>query len=294
MTGTIAAAFVCLVGTDSNPNPLMIMEKMAAKLEASVEARRQYIYKQRVNARLVRTNGQIARAEKREYTATPGPDRTEKTLVSLAGEYHKSKKEMIRYEKPGFEKGGMDIDGGLMDDLIDDLANNKKSRDGIPPSLFPFRAKDLKFFRFTYAGETEVKGRRAFRIAFEPVVKKSDCVNFGGDDDDKEDETCNSRPWKGEALVDAEEYQPVRIFTDLTFKMPWGIKVFLGTNIRQTGFSVSYARVAPDVWFPATYGTEFRLDVLFGYKRVITLAMDSSDFRKTDTKSEITFAPIDK
>ncbi len=294
MTVTLAAAFVCLLGVDQDA--LAIMEKMAAKLEASVDARRQYVYRQRVTAKLVRTNGQIARAEKREYTAAPGPERTEKTLVSLAGEYHKSKKEIIRYDKPGFEKGGMDLDGGLMKGLIDDLANSEKSKDGIPHSVFPFRAKDLPGFRFTYVGETEVKGRKAHRIAFEPVVKRSDCLNFGDDDDanDANDGDCQSRPWKGEVVVDAEEFQPVRIFTDLTFKMPWGVKVFLGTNIRQTGFSVSYTRVAPEVWFPATYGTEFRLDLFFGYKRVITLALDSSDFQRTEAKSEIKFDTAEK
>ena len=289
MTGTLAAAFVCLMGADQDA--LAIMEKMAAKLEASVDARRQYVYKQRVSTRLVRTNGQIARAEKREYTAAPGPERTEKTLVSLAGEYHKSKKEIIRYDKPGFEKGG--IDGVLMEHLIDDLANSKKSRDGIPHSLFPFRTADLRFYKFTYLGEIQVRGRKAHRVGFEPLTRKSSCINIG-DDDDEDEECASSRAWKGEAVVDAEEFQPVRIFTDLTFKMPWGVKVFLGTNIRQTGFSVSYARVAPDVWFPATYGTEFRLDVLFGYKRVITLALDSSDFQRAEAKSEITFAPVDK
>jgi hypothetical protein len=291
MTGLLSAAFLCFSGNDQGPLP--IMEKMAAKIEASVDARRQYVYKQRISAKLVRANGQIARAEKREYTAAPGPERTEKTLVSLQGEYHKSKKEIIRYDQPGFEKGGMDIDGGLMKDLIKDLANSEKSRDGIPHSVFPFRANDLQFFKFTYAGQTEVKGRKAHRIAFEPVNKKSNCLNIG--DEDYDDEDCvGSRPWKGEVVVDAEEFQPVRIFTDLTFKMPWGVKVFLGTNIRQTGFSASYTRVAPDVWFPATYGTEFRLDVLFGYKRVITLALDSSDFQRAEAKSEITFAPVDK
>jgi hypothetical protein len=65
-------------------------------------------------------------------------------------------------------------------------------------------------------------------------------------------------------------------------------------SLRQTGFAVSYARVAPNVWFPATYGTEFRLDVLFGYKRVITLALDSSDFQRTDAKSEIRFQTDEK
>jgi hypothetical protein len=281
----VLAALLMLADTPP-PDANAIMRRMAAALESSLEARRQYVYRQRVRAKLVRANGQTARAERREYTVTPGPQRTEKTLLSLAGEYHKSRKEIIRYDNPGFEKGGMDIDGGVMEFLIDDLVVDKDSRDGIPDNLFPMRAKDLNAYRFTYLGSTEVKGRKAHRVAFEPVSKKTRCPGSDSDDD------CDSRPWKGEAVIDAEEHQPVRIFTDLAFKMPWGVKVFLGTNLRQTGFSISYARVAPNVWFPATYGSEFRLDVLFGYKRVITLALDSSEFQKTEAKSEIRFDAV--
>ncbi len=263
-----------------------IMKRMASTIEASVDARRQYVYKQKVNARLIRTNGQVARAEKREYTATPGPERTEKTLVSLAGEYHKSKKNIIRYDKPGFEKGGMDIDGGLMEGLVDDMVNDKDSRDGIPHSFFPLSSKDLPAYRFTYKKATEVQGRKAHVIAFEPAGRTSGCLHEG--------DGCSDRPWKGEVVVDAEEFQPIRIYSDLDFKMPWGVKVFLGTNLRQTGFSVRYTRIAPNVWFPITYGTEFRLDVLFAYKRVITLALDSSEFQRTEAKSEIQFKTGEK
>ena len=49
---------------------------------------------------------------------------------------------------------------------------------------------------------------------------------------------------------------------------PLLVRVVPGGNIRQTGFAVSYQRVAENVWFPVSYGSEFRLDVLFGYKRV--------------------------
>jgi hypothetical protein len=278
MLSSAALVLLCASG-EATPvaDPSAIVAKMAANVEASQEARRQFVYKQKVNARLVRTNGQVARAEKREYTVAPGPDRTEKTLVSVAGEYHKSKKEIIRYDKPGFEKGGMDIDGGIIEDLIDDLVNDKDSRDGIPHSFFPLATKDLSSYKFTLKPPVEGKSNK-------------------GEDEDGDDDDCPIlyRPWKGEVVVDAEEYQPVRIYSDLTFKMPWGVKVFLGTNLRQTGFAVSYARVAPNVWFPATYGTEFRLDVLFGYKRVITLALDSSDFQRTDAKSEIRFQTDEK
>jgi len=302
MLSAAAVAAIAFLCTAPGDDPSAIVAKMAANVEASLDARRQFVYKQKVNARLVRTNGQVARAEKREYTVAPGPERTEKTLVTLAGEYHKSKKEIIHYDKPGFEKGGMDIDGGIMDDLIDDLVNDKDSRDGIPHSFFPLTTKDLPSYKFTLKPPVEVKGRKAFVVGFEPLPgRKNLCLEAGkrknqDNDDEGDDDDCpiRYRPWKGEVVVDAEEYQPVRVYSDLTFKMPWGVKVFLGTNLRQTGFSVSYNRVAPNVWFPATYGTEFRLDVLFGYKRVITLALDSSDFQRTDAKSEIRFQTEEK
>lgn len=268
------------------PDPVAIMNRMASSVEASVDGRRQYVYKQRVVARLLRTNQHVARQETRIYTAVPGPDKTVKTLVSLAGDYYKTRTEVVHYDTPGFEKGGLDIDGDLMRDLINDLVDDKDSRDGIPHDLFPLRKKDLPAYVFTFKDETEVKGRKAYRIAFEPS-HKSRCLEIGPG----EDECGDSKPWKGEVLVDAEEFQPVRIYTELAFKMPWGVKVFLGTNVRQIGFSVAYSRLAPNVWFPVSYGTEFRLDVLFGYHRVITLALDSSEFVRAEAKSEIKYAP---
>lgn len=263
-----------------------IMARMAENLESGTDARLQYVYRQTVKARLVRTNGQVARSEVREYTALPGRNRTQKKLESLAGEWHKSKKVVVRYTEPGFKSKGMDLDGELMENLIDDLAASQKSRDGIPHAMFPFRADDLPHYQFTYLDQTPVAGRPAHRIAFEPKARKTTCLNIGDDDDDDPD--CRAM-WKGEVLVDAEDVQPVRVTTDTTFKMPRGVKMFLGTDIRQVGFSVNYARVAPGVWFPATYGTEFRLDVLFGYKRVITMSLESKEFRKTDVDSKITY-----
>jgi hypothetical protein len=67
------------------------------------------------------------------------------------------------------------------------------------------------------------------------------------------------------------------------------VRIFLGTNVEQLGFSVSYIRVAPGVWFPLKYGTEFRFSVLFGFKRVVTLALDSSGFLKTEATSVVSF-----
>lgn len=260
-----------------------IMAKVAANVEQASDARKQYVYHQRVHSSLVRASGDVARREKREYSAFPGENRTEKKLVSFSGEYRKGK-QMIAYSDPGHKYKGMDLDGDLISSLTEDLVNDTKSRDGIPHSLFPLSVKDLPSYNFVMMSEAEFKGRRTYIIKFEPQ-KKETCLTVGSEDNNE----CQSQPWKGEVWVDAAEFQPIRIDTHLAFEIPWGVRVFLGTNLRQTGFSVTYVRVAENVWFPATYGTEFRLNVLWGYKRTITLSMESSAFQKTDATSTINY-----
>jgi hypothetical protein len=107
--------------------------------------------------------------------------------------------------------------------------------------------------------------------------------------DTSEAEQTACRPWKGEVWIDAEDYQPVRIDTKLSKGVPWGVRVFLGIDIHQLGFSLTYQRVAGGVWFPATYGTEFRVVVFWGYRRTITMSMENTDFRRTDAQSTVRF-----
>ncbi len=260
-----------------------IMAKVAANVEQATDTRKQYIYHQRIRSSLVRASGDVGRREKREYSAFPGENRTEKKLVSFSGEYRKGK-QMIPYSDPGHKYKGMDLDGDLISSLTEELVNDKKSRDGIPHSLFPLSSKDLPSYNFVLKGEADFKGRHIYQIAFEPRNKET-CVTLGTDDDNE----CEHQPWKGEAWIDAAEFQPVRIETHLAFQIPWGVRVFLGTNLRQTGFAVTYVRVAANVWFPETYGTEFRFNVLWGYKRTVTLSMESSAFQKTDATSKINY-----
>jgi hypothetical protein len=264
----------------ARPNASAIMAQMAANVERGVARRRQFLYHQKVRSSLVRANGRLARREKREYAVFPGEKGTEKKLESLSGEYFKGK-QVIPYTEAKYRSKDLDIDGELIDDLTSDLVADKDSRDGIPHSLFPLRTRDLPAYEFTWRGETEWKGRRVFRIGFEPD-RRGNCISIGGSDE------CQT-PWKGEAWVDAAELQPVRIDTELAVKVPFAIRTFLGTNLHQTGFSITYVRVAPDVWFPATYGTEFKLNVLWGYKRTIALAMESGEFRRTTAETTITY-----
>jgi hypothetical protein len=262
------------------PDAGEVMARVAAGVEAATEARRQYVYRQKVRSSLIRSNGQLSRREHREYSVVPNEKATEKKLVSFTGEYRKGK-EMLLYFQPGFEYKNVDIDGELIDELTDELVNDNESRDGIPHSLFPLRAKDLPAYRFTMKGAEEIQGRRAYRVAFEPT-RRASCM-------DADDDGCKGAAWKGEAWVDAAEFQPVRIQTDLAYKIPWAVRVFLGTDLRQTGFSISYKRVAENVWFPATYGTEFQVKALFFYKRTITLALESSEFQRAEAESHIVY-----
>jgi hypothetical protein len=261
-----------------------IMVRVATNVEKAVEARRQYVYQQSVRASLVRTNGQFARREKRQYLVIPSATGTEKKLVSFQGEYRKGK-QSVTYQEPLTDNQDAGIDAELLQDLTEELINAKDARDGIPHNLFPLRSVDLPAYAFTMKGELQHQGRRTYRIAFEPAKKTRDmCVHVSKDEDN-----CVNTPWMGEAWIDAAELEPVRIDTHLAFKVPWAVRTFLGTNLKQTGFAITYQRVGDGVWFPATYGTEFQLDVLFFYKRTIAMNLESSGFQKTDATSKIEY-----
>jgi len=137
-----------------------IMTKVAANVEKSTDARRQYVYRQSILSNLVRSNGKIARKENREYQVFPTETGSEKKLVSLEGQLRRGK-QSTNYTEAGFKNKDLDIDGALIREVIDDLVDDKKSRDGIPPSLFPLCAKDLPGYRFTSNGEVAYQGRRA-------------------------------------------------------------------------------------------------------------------------------------
>jgi hypothetical protein len=273
------AALALFLAQDANE----IMHRMADAVEKASAGRRHYVYQQSVRGRLLRTNGQLAREEKRQYVVVPDETGTKKDLTVVEGQYQKGK-QLIPYHEAGFKYKDTDIDGDLLDDLLDDLVDAKKSRDGIPHSLFPLRRDDLPHYKFTHVRTFDFKGRSAHEIAFEPATKKK-CLEIGDDDDDKSD--C--RPWKGSLYVDALEHQPVFIQTKLAWEMPRLIRYGLGTNLQQTGFAIRYERLAEHVWFPVSYGTEFKFSVLFGYKRVVTMALESHGFKRTDVNSTIAF-----
>jgi hypothetical protein len=260
-----------------------IMAQVAANVEKAVDARRQYVYQQTVRASLVKTNGQLSRREKRQYVVIPSPTGTEKKLVSLQGEYLKGK-QSFTYQKPIEREQWEGVDAEVLQDLTESLINDKTAPDGIPPRLFPLRTVSLPMYAFRMKGWLQHQGRRTYRIAFEPSKKAREMCAHAGK---YEDNACSDDIWTGEAWIDAAELEPVRIDTHLAYKVPWAVRTFLGTNLKQTGFAITYQRVADGVWFPATYGTEFEADVLFFYKRTIAMNLESAGFQRTDATSTI-------
>jgi len=247
-----------------------ILRRVAENQEKAVEARSTIVYIQETRTRLFRTNGKLGREEHRVYTVLPSAQSTDKHLELFEGRYmHKGK--TATYSDPDFEHSDTDIDAELVKDMTDDLVNDKKSRDGISPDLFPLTAAEQAHYDFQFAGTQKVGEMEALKLSFKP--KKG------------EDE----RPWAGEVLIDPAEYQPIRVTTKLAFQIPLAVKVFLGTNIRQLGFTLTCRKVADGLWFPVSYGTEFHLRVLFGYARTITMSMDNRDFRRASAESTIVY-----
>jgi hypothetical protein len=55
---------------------------------------------------------------------------------------------------------------------------------------------------------------------------------------------------------------------------------------------MNYERVADGVWFPSGFGGEFKFNVLFFYRRSVSINVKNSDFKRTDVNSNVAFDKI--
>jgi hypothetical protein len=74
--------------------------------------------------------------------------------------------------------------------------------------------------------------------------------------------------------------------------LPLLVRTVLGTNLPGLGFTVQYRKFDDGVWFPVSYGTEFRIRAVFVYSRQVSISMVNSDFRHADVKSTVAFDSI--
>lgn len=252
-------------GDQAAPSAQEIMARVAANQDQAQKLRAEYIYQQHIHVATRRTNGKLVREEATDYLVTPTPTGTKKELKHIEGRYWSKGKYLDFQGEPVPEPDT--IDGDIVHDFRGDLANDK-SKDGLARDLFPLTSEEQKKYSFVLAGEETFRGRKVYRVKFRPV--------------DKSEIT-----WAGEAMIDAEDFQPVTVFTHLSHKIPFAVRALLGTDLPGVGFSVQYRRFDEGIWFPVSFGTEFRLHVLFFINRDITVSLENSAFERAKVQSKI-------
>jgi len=267
-----AAALAMSSALAQVPDVQQIMSRVGINQARAQELRQNYVYHQTQLLRMMRGNGKLAREEHRDYVITPELHRVGKQLAGFQGRYE-SRGQFVDYHEPGYQYKDLDIDGELLNDLSEDMTNDRCSRDGIGSDLFPLTYREQLKYVFHFVGTESYRGRQIWRVSFEP-----------------DRSLHHDQPmWKGEALIDSAEYQPVLVVTKMAAKLPLAVRTVLGTDIKGLGFSVSYTRLADGVWFPASYGGEFEIRAVFLYKRTIAVSLVNTDFRRTEVTSSVAY-----
>ena len=244
-----------------------IMKQVAAHQDEAQKARAEFLYDQHVKVVIRRTNGKLAREEVSDLRVTPSAKGVQRKEQSVSGRYWKKGRYLDFHGAPIPDGGG--LDGGLAESFRNDLFNDN-SKDGLGKDLFPLTTEGQKDLRFERTGEQIVEGRAAYRVRFRPL----DAGDIG---------------WAGEALIDREELQPVSVYTRLSRRLPMMVRTLLGTDVPGLGFSTRYRRFGKDLWFPVSFGTEFRLRAVFFINRDISVSMENRNFERASAESRIEY-----
>lgn len=286
-TVTLIAVFVTVVSERcalaQAPSIQEIMARVAESQTKSLEARRAYVYDQEELLRMRRTGGKLVREERLNFTVTPSKSGVHKQLLKCEGKYE-SGGGYVSYSEAGYRYKNLDVDSDFMTEFEGSIGDSNGSG-GISHEYFPLTAVEQAGYKFSLEGTETVRGRTVYRVRFEP--KQPDRHNLGSLDLDDV-----SGPWKGVALIDAAEYQPVSVTTTLAAKVPLAVKVLLGSDIKGLGFSISYDRFEDGVWFPVSFGGEFEIRGLFFYKRTISISLVNKNFRHADVNSTVEYSSI--
>src|SRR5579859_2655866 len=140
-----------------------IMQRVAANQDQAEVLRRQYVYKQHIHVASRKTNGLLMQEETADYDVFPNAQGSSKKLVKLLGKYW-SKGEYLTYSTEA-PPDGDSIDGDLVSDLRDDLANERKSKDGLAADLFPLTSKEQRNYKFRLIGNDVLNGRSVYHIS---------------------------------------------------------------------------------------------------------------------------------
>lgn len=311
-------------GAQNAPAPALsagaIMAKVAANQDLAAAERSRYVYVQHAKT-VSRRGGTLMCEEITDYRVTPTADGSHEELLKVDGRV-RDRHRYVSYttllpdddgqakpadkekaagsdQKPGAEpeKGGqaaqsgqgsagngaakakddddaisVSIGGGSADrQIVEHMRKNlmnDTSRDGINARLFPLTSKEQASYNFELAGQERLNGRDVYHVVFRP----KDRQDFG---------------WRGDAYIDRNEYEPVLVTTGMSRKVPFAVRTFLGTNFPGLGFTVTYAPQPDGNWFPVTFSTEFKMEVLFFFRREVIVDAQNLDFEKTHSDSKI-------
>ena len=251
-----------------------IMARVAANQDRAEAGRRHYVYVQ--HARVASRRGKTLLCEEvTDSRVTPSPSGSEQQLLKLDGRVlHKHGYLIYTAPHTAVEDPDDDVTIEIGDDdrnLVETMRTSllsSKSRDGISAQLFPLTSKHQADYAFRFLGRERTNGREVFHIEFRPKQK-------------------NDYGWKGDAYIDTAAYQPVVVSTSGSRKIPFAVRALLGTNVPGLGFTITYALLPDGTWFPASFGTEFQIHLLFLYHRDITMNVENREFEKTQVDSTI-------
>jgi hypothetical protein len=262
-----------------------IMARVAANQDRSEALRREYVYKQHIHIATHKPKTRMMREETADYDVVPLTDGTQKQLKSLTGRCWNKGKYVDFQGEPVREAGKTDSDliqnlrnhepvpeAGRADaDLIRNLRNNllnDRSKDGLARDLFPLTSEEQKDYEFKLLGQEVEAGRNVYHIAFTPR--------------NEEEPT-----WAGEAFIDVAEFQPVRVFTKMSRRLPFVVRT-MWFNLPGLGFNVVYKRQEDGVWFPSIFGTEFQMQYgpLFFFNRDISISLENTGFEHTHVETK--------
>jgi len=244
------------------------MKRVAENQDRAQAKRLNYIYDQHVKVDVRYKSGKLGAEEIADYTVTPAAKGVDRKQTSFHGRYLKKAGYQDLNAQPKDEGG---INGSLAEGFRD-TGFDKDSKDGVDKEFFPLTTDEQKDLRFELIGEQEIAGRKTFRVRFGPK-KPHDLT------------------WAGEALIDEEDFQPASVYTRLSRKLPLAVRTLLGTDVPGLGFNVHYRRLDKDIWFPDSFGTEFRLKAVFFIDRTITVSLENNNFKHTSAESQITYDP---
>jgi hypothetical protein len=263
-----------------SPTAADVMARVAANQDRSEAERTHFVYTQ--HAHTISRKGKTIRCEETtDFRITPTEKGSAQHLLKLDGRLM-VKGKYVSYTQAEMKKGEPKEDDSInanedaMDrDLVENMRQNltaSRSKDGIGAGLFPLTSKIQADYSYKLLGRAPMNGRDCYHITFVPRDKD----DYG---------------WKGDAWIDAKQFQPVVVRTTMSRNVPFAVRTLLGTSVPGLGFTVTYAPQPTDtaeaLWFPVTFGTEFKLHVLFFLNRTIVLDAKNNDFEKTHVTSTI-------